>query len=78
MRPASHIQAVIEIYERIAAAKIPMDAIVGDYMRQRRYIGSKDRADIAERTYNGMRAWNARLIMKRRCADISVMVLPTN
>jgi 16S rRNA (cytosine967-C5)-methyltransferase len=57
MRPASRIQAVIEIYERIAAAKIPMDAIVGDYMRQRRYIGSKDRADIAERTYNVMRAW---------------------
>jgi 16S rRNA (cytosine967-C5)-methyltransferase len=57
MRPASRIQAVIEIYERIAAAKIPMDGVVGDYMRQRRYIGSKDRSDIAERTYNVMRAW---------------------
>ncbi|MGB4107655.1 MAG: RsmB/NOP family class I SAM-dependent RNA methyltransferase [Alphaproteobacteria bacterium] len=57
MRPSSRIQAVIEIYEKIDAAKIPMDAVVGDYMRHRRYIGSKDRADIAERTYNVMRAW---------------------
>jgi 16S rRNA (cytosine967-C5)-methyltransferase len=57
MRPASRIQAVIEIYEKIGAAKIPMDGVVGDYMRQRRYIGAKDRADIAERTYSVMRAW---------------------
>lgn len=57
MRPASRIQAVIEIFEKIGAAKIPMDGVVGDYMRQRRYIGSKDRADIADRTYKVMRAW---------------------
>ncbi len=57
MRPASRIQAVIEIYEKIGPAKIPMDAIVGDYMRQRRYIGAKDRADIADRAYRVMRAW---------------------
>ena len=57
MRPASRLQAVIEIYERILPAKIPMDAVVGDYMRRRRYIGAKDRAEIAERRYDLMRAY---------------------
>ncbi len=44
----------------MADSRIPMDAVVGDYMRFRRYIGSKDRAGIAERTYNIVRA-HARL-----------------
>ncbi len=33
-----------------------MDTVTGDYMRHRRYIGSKDRAAIAERTYAMVRA----------------------
>ena len=37
-----------------------MDTVVGDYMRQRRYIGSKDRSEIAERLYEMMRS-HARL-----------------
>lgn len=56
MKPASRIQANIEIMESAAAARVPMDTRIGDYMRQRRYIGSKDRAEIAERAYNMMRA----------------------
>ena len=32
-----------------------MDRPIGDYMRNRRYIGSKDRAYIAETTYAVMR-----------------------
>ena len=50
MKPASRIQAGIEIAERISSARVPMDAAVGDYMRGRRYIGSKDRGEIASRT----------------------------
>jgi 16S rRNA (cytosine967-C5)-methyltransferase len=58
MTPAARIQASIEILEKVAASeRIPMDGIVGDYMRSRRYIGSKDRADIASRTYNLIRAY---------------------
>tara|TARA_B100001750_G_scaffold248052_1_gene276400 strand:- start:5419 stop:6660 length:1242 start_codon:yes stop_codon:yes gene_type:complete len=34
-----------------------MDNICGDYFRIRRFIGSKDRSDIAERVYNMMRAY---------------------
>lgn len=51
MTPAARLQAVLEILERIAVSPIPMDLTVGDYMRHRRYIGAKDRAEIVERVY---------------------------
>lgn len=51
MKPASRIQATIEILERDADIRVPLDSCVGDYMRNRRYIGSKDRRDVAERVY---------------------------
>ncbi len=56
MKPSARVQACIEIFEKIETAKVPMDAVVGDYMRGRRYIGAKDRANIAERVYGIMRA----------------------
>jgi len=57
MKPASRIQATIEILERVAEnTRIPMDSAVGDYMRHRRYIGSKDRNEITQRVYNMTRA----------------------
>ncbi|MEM7650849.1 MAG: RsmB/NOP family class I SAM-dependent RNA methyltransferase [Pseudomonadota bacterium] len=57
MKPSSRIQATIELLERINdISRVPMDSVVGDYMRQRRYIGSKDRNEIATRIYNMMRA----------------------
>ncbi len=51
MKPASRIQATIEILERDQDIRVPLDSCVGDYMRNRRYIGSKDRRDVAERVY---------------------------
>lgn len=60
MKPASRIQATIEILERGQLARVPLDTCVGDYMRVRRYIGAKDRSEIAERIYNVTRA-HARL-----------------
>ncbi len=51
MKPASRIDATIEILERDQRIRIPLDSCVGDYMRNRRYIGSKDRREIAERVY---------------------------
>lgn len=61
MKPSSRIKATVEILEKIYSnTRIPMDSVVGDYMRQRRYIGSKDRNEIAERVYNMTRA-HARL-----------------
>ena len=61
MKPASRIQATIDVLEKITEnTRVPMDTVVGDYMRQRRYIGSKDRREVAERVYDMARA-HARL-----------------
>lgn len=51
MTPAARLNAALEILTKITESRIPMDGTVGDYMRYRRYIGSKDRAEIAERVY---------------------------
>ena len=56
MKPQARIQAIIEILEKIEENnRVPMDTVVGDYMRNRRYIGSKDRSNIAERIYEVIR-----------------------
>ena len=60
MTPSARLQATIELLERISSSRIPMDGTMGDYLRHRRSIGSTDRAEIAERTYQIMRA-HARL-----------------
>lgn len=57
MTPAARIQASIELWDKIQAAHVPMDKICGDYFRTRRFIGSKDRANVAERVYTMMRAY---------------------
>lgn len=56
MTPAARAQAVVELLERTKDSRVPMDTTIGDYMRHRRYVGSKDRREIAERMYNIVRA----------------------
>lgn len=60
MKPQARIQAVIDIFEKGHNSRVPLDSVVGDYMRHRRYIGSKDRAYVADLVYNIARA-HARL-----------------
>jgi 16S rRNA (cytosine967-C5)-methyltransferase len=55
MNPAARIKATLDLLDRALTAHIPMDAVAGDYFRFRKYIGSHDRADIAERYYRVMR-----------------------
>lgn len=55
MTPSARVNACIEVLEKIGGSRVPMDATIGDYMRHRRYIGSKDRAAIVERVYDIMR-----------------------
>ncbi|MCC6598731.1 MAG: RsmB/NOP family class I SAM-dependent RNA methyltransferase [Alphaproteobacteria bacterium] len=55
MKPSARIQACIEVLERTANPRVPMDSCIGDYMRQRRYIGAKDRAAVVERVYSIVR-----------------------
>lgn len=51
----ARLKATIDILDRIDTSRIPMDLTMGDYLGYRRYIGSKDRADIAERVYGVVR-----------------------
>lgn len=55
MTPAARLAASIELWDKIQKATIPMDNICGDYFRNRRYVGSKDRSEIAARVYDMMR-----------------------
>lgn len=55
MKPSARIQAVIEILGVMAKSPTPMDNTIRDYMHPRRYVGSKDRADIVERVYRIVR-----------------------
>lgn len=57
MTPAARLKAVLEIFELIEKSKIPMDGTVGNYMRNRKYIGSKDRNAIVEKAYAIIRHW---------------------
>lgn len=56
MTPSARIQAIIDVFEEVDAANQPMDNVIGDYMRGRRYIGSKDRAYIMSFIYDMARA----------------------
>lgn len=56
MTPAARYQACITLLEKIGQAAIPMDSTTGDWLRFRKYIGSKDRAEIVERIYAIVRA----------------------
>ncbi len=55
MKPSARIQAVIDILEINDNINLPLDSCLGDYMRKRRYIGSKDRSNIVDRIYNIIR-----------------------
>lgn len=56
MRDAARIQTAIEILERIETSRVPMDNALRDYLKNRRYIGSKDRKAIVEMVYDCVRA----------------------
>lgn len=56
MTPAARIQTNIQLIDTLDKSHIPMDLTLGDYMRFRKYIGSKDRAEIVERSYNIVRS----------------------
>ncbi|HMG51395.1 MAG TPA: RsmB/NOP family class I SAM-dependent RNA methyltransferase [Inquilinus sp.] len=55
MTPSARIQATIDILERLAIENRPADALVSAYFRTRRFIGSKDRSEVAARVYAVLR-----------------------
>jgi len=55
MTPSARLAATIELLGLVDATPRPADAIVSAYFRERRFIGSKDRADISMAVYRAMR-----------------------
>lgn len=55
MKEASRIQAVIEILDDILKDHMPADIILDKYLKNRRYIGAKDRRVIADLTWKIVR-----------------------
>ncbi len=71
MTPGARIQAAIELLGRIEAAPVPAERVVTAYVRERRYMGSKDRRAVGDRVYAVLRArarldwWLARVAVER-------------
>ena len=55
MQTGARYQAVFELISDIFANKKPADNIINDYMRNHKYIGSKDRRFIVEEVWNIIR-----------------------
>lgn len=56
MTPAARLQAAIDLLDAIDAQRqAPADAVVGAWLRDRRYMGSRDRAAVTERVYDILR-----------------------
>ena len=55
MQNPARYKAVFELLEQIFADKLPADNLINDYMRQRKYIGSKDRRFITEKVWDILR-----------------------
>lgn len=78
MTPAARMQGVIEILESLARSDQPLDRLLRDWFRTRRYAGSKDRAAIGQRAFEIQRhrsslAWRMGLETPRSLAIASLL-----
>jgi 16S rRNA (cytosine967-C5)-methyltransferase len=55
LTPGARIAAAIDILETLAAGTRPADDVAAAYFRKHRYIGSKDRAQVARHVYSVLR-----------------------
>ncbi|MGC2200152.1 MAG: RsmB/NOP family class I SAM-dependent RNA methyltransferase [Stellaceae bacterium] len=55
MTPGARVAAAIDILTAIDTGDRPADDVAAEYFRRRRYIGAKDRADIANHVYGVLR-----------------------
>lgn len=60
MTPGAQVAAAIELLEDVQAKwdegrAVPVDAMLGDYFRHRRFIGAKDKGFISRRVYASLR-----------------------
>ncbi|MGH7029474.1 MAG: RsmB/NOP family class I SAM-dependent RNA methyltransferase [Stellaceae bacterium] len=67
MTPGAQVAAAIEMVAEVETGRRPADDVAADYFRRRRYIGAKDRAQVAGHVYAVLRHrsaldwWIARL-----------------
>jgi len=55
MKKSAQYQAALEILEKVFESKYPADGIINEYVRARKYIGSKDRKSIVETVWGVIR-----------------------
>ena len=55
MTPGAQVAAAIDVLTAIETGDRPADDVAADYFRRRRYIGAKDRAQIAGHVYAVLR-----------------------
>ncbi len=55
MTPSARLAAIIELLALVDSTPRPADAVCSAYFRNRRFIGSKDRADVSMAVYRAMR-----------------------
>ncbi|MDE2500693.1 MAG: RsmB/NOP family class I SAM-dependent RNA methyltransferase [Alphaproteobacteria bacterium] len=55
MTPSARLQSAIDILDAVAATAQPVDRLLRDWFRTRRYAGSKDRAAVSELVYAVLR-----------------------
>ncbi|MCM1324680.1 MAG: RsmB/NOP family class I SAM-dependent RNA methyltransferase [Acetobacter sp.] len=55
MKDASRVQAIIEVLGEVLKDSLPADVILDKYFKERRYIGSKDRRQIADNVWKIIR-----------------------
>ena len=55
MKEGAHLQAIMDVLLEINEASLPADAVIANYFRGHRYIGSKDRAKISAALYEVLR-----------------------
>lgn len=55
MQQAGRYEAVLDLVSKIWTSETPADKIINDYMRERKFIGSKDRRFISETVWNILR-----------------------
>lgn len=74
MQKASQYQAVLELLTEIFKDKFPADNIINTYMRERKYIGSKDRRFISETVWKIIRH-RRKLEFDAGCLDVRKMLM---
>jgi 16S rRNA (cytosine967-C5)-methyltransferase len=78
MTPAARLQGAIDILEALARTDQPLDRLLRDWFRTRRYAGSKDRAAITQRVFTIQRhraslAWRMQSEAPRALAIASLL-----